>query len=1284
MRRTSRILLKIVIALLVPLTLAVGGLRLALPHINEYRQSILDKVVYFTGIPTEIGYMNGKWAIFGPEFELRDITLNSAMGKVTISRVAIALDVWDSLLHLRWQFRDLTFYQVKGDLNYNAGEEKQRDDAAQASMLENIFLKQFDQFSLQNSQISFIGLSGERVTLDIPHLTWINSKNRHRAEGVVNALTAKGSQGLVQIRLDLRDEKALMDSGTVYLQADDVNMLPWLSQWFKSNSGFDDAQFSLASWLYLKNGEIDGGDLLLSRGNANWHNGDSPHQLDVDNLTLKMSKQPNGWRLDVPALNLKTDGIAWQKGRVSLFWQPESTSVFGDDVDEQLRIRAENLNLDLINPLLPIFQFLTPDALNVWFNLQPHGDISLLALDIPLKQPEQLRFQGAWTNASWQAWKRIPGSNHTDGSVNGSLSSGSLSVALNQSTLPYSDMFRAPLEVSQANATVNWINNQQQFRLWSDSIDVQAKSLWANGSFDFTMPEGEQPWLSILAGIRVSDAGDAWRYFPEPFMGKTLVDYLSSAIIAGQSAGDATLIFSGNPHKFPYPNKDGLFEIYAPLKNTTFKFQPTWQALTQMTIDLDFINDGLWMHAPTAKLGNVDGSNIDAIIANYAKKQLTVEADVRGDGFDVQDYLNNSPLQHSVGAALDSLEVSGDVSGRLQLDIPLDGKNAVAKGTVTLKDNHLYIKPIDSKMEKVSGTFSFDNGTLVSEPLSAEWFDQPVKLHFSTHQNAKDYQINVGVNGDWAIAKLPWLPDNIAAEFSGNANWQSDVAISLPVSGSVKYDVALDGNLNGVSSRLPAPLAKSAGTALPVKLKASGDLHGFKLNGLIAGNQAINSRWQFTNGQTQLTRFAWQMNSKKIPPLPSDDRLNIQLPALNGDQLMTVLAPLLSASDSSKQSVSGKFAMPPRWFFSSPQVDLAGQFWHDISVNIDNHSNEMKVAVKGKEIDAQVNVRANQAWLADINYLYFNPKSEKLLGTKVAAADHKADMGSKQTHSTSSAINFSKLPAINLRCKACWVMGQRLGIMQGDLVFHTEPDRLTLTNGLIDTGNSKLTYSADWRRAAAGSSTRFDGKLSGQALDKSMDYFGVYTPLKDTPFDVDFGLSWRGDPWSPMVNTLNGKMSAKLGKGQIDNVGGHTGQILRLLSFDALLRKLQFDFSDMFREGFYFDTIKGNVKFTDGIAVTNDLLIDGLSADIAINGSVNLVKQQLHLTAVVAPEISATVGVATALIVNPIAGAAVLAASQLLSPLWDKISLIRYTIDGNIEHPVVNEILRQPKGENSQ
>ncbi|CDL11422.1 membrane protein [Klebsiella pneumoniae] len=246
-------------------------------------------------------------------------------------------------------------------------------------------------------------------------------------------------------------------------------------------------------------------------------------------------------------------------------------------------------------------------------------------------------------------------------------------------------------------------------------------------------------------------------------------------------------------------------------------------------------------------------------------------------------------------------------------------------------------------------------------------------------------------------------------------------------------------------------------------------------------------------------------------------------------------------------------------------------------------------------------------------------------------------------------------------------------------------DTLTLSNGLVDTGFGRLTTNGVWVNAPSGVRTSLKGRLHGNKTDAFADFFGVSTPVKDSPFDIDYDLHWRAPPWSPDVASLNGIIKSHLGKGQFTDLStGHAGQLLRLLSVDALLRKLRFDFSDTFSEGFYFDSINSTAWIKDGVLHTDDTLVDGLEADIAMKGSVDLVRRQLDLQAVVAPEISATVGVAAAFAVNPIVGAAVFAASKVLGPLWNKVSILRYRITGPIDQPQINEVLRQARSNKKQ
>lgn len=152
----------------------------------------------------------------------------------------------------------------------------------------------------------------------------------------------------------------------------------------------------------------------------------------------------------MPQLRLSTDGQAWPQGTLSALWLPENTEFMGPAQNEELRVRATNLQLERLSALLPTFSFLSPDVLDRWNDLQPQGTMEALALDIPLNQPEKSRFQALWRDVSWQRWELLPGVNHFSGALSGGVENGRLTLGLAGSTLPYGDMFRAPLEVSSA------------------------------------------------------------------------------------------------------------------------------------------------------------------------------------------------------------------------------------------------------------------------------------------------------------------------------------------------------------------------------------------------------------------------------------------------------------------------------------------------------------------------------------------------------------------------------------------------------------------------------------------------------------------------------------------------------------------------------------------------------------------------------------------------------------------------------------------------------------------
>ncbi|MDY0971243.1 AsmA2 domain-containing protein YhdP [Siccibacter turicensis] len=1269
MRRLPGILLLTAATLIVIVALLVSGLRLALPYLDSWRPTVLQKISEAYGQPVNASRLEASWQNFGPTLDARDITFGlSDGGSVSIERVTLALDVWQSLLHFRWQFRDLTFHQLNVRTNTPI-DTSSGSKGIETNRLSDLFLRQFDHFDLRDSTLSFLTISGQRAELTIPQLTWLNGDDRHRAEGQVSLSSLTGQHGVMQVRMDLRDDNGLLNNGTVWMQADDVDVKPWLGKWMQNNVELTSAQFSLAAWMTLRQGEVAGGDVWLKQGGASWQGANNEtHRLAVDNLTAHITHPQDGWQLDIPTTRISIDDKPWPKGALSLAWFP-AQQVGGPDNQrsDELRVRASHLELSGLDALLPLAQKFSPRLSEVWNTMRPAGNLDALALDIPLQATDKTRFQAEWSDLSWKQWKLLPGVQHFSGNVAGSLQNGVLNATVRKAVMPYESVFRAPLEIAQGDATLAWRNDASGWRLDGTGIDVSASALRARGDFHYEQPARGAPWLGILAGISTSDAGQAWRYLPENLMGKDLVDYLSGAIKGGQ-VENATLVYGGDPHLFPYKHNEGQFEVLVPLRNATFAFQPDWPALENFDIDLDFINDGLWMKAKEVKLGGVTGHNVTATIPDYMAEKLLIDADIQGPGKEVGPYFKRTALNDSLGTTLDELQLDGDVSARLHLDIPLDGEMTTASGDVNLNNNTLFIKPLNSTLNNLTGSFHFKNGDLDSGPLTARWFNQPLNVTFTTREQPKAFEVGVDLNGNWQPARTGLLPEPVNKQIAGSVAWKGDVGITLPYHGVARYKVDIAADLKNVSSHLPSPAEKAAGEPLPLNVAVEGDLRAFTLTGNAGSTHRFNSRW-LLNEKLTLDRAIWASDSRTLPPLPEEPGVELNLPAMDGAEWLALF------SQGAADKVSSSTALPARVTLRTPALTLGGQQWNNLSIVSSPEGNGTRVEAQGREINATLTHRENAPWLANIRYLYFNPAAPQ------SGNGDKSQPASP--FSSKERIDFSGWPDLTLRCAECWFYGQKYGRINGD--FSIKGDTLQLANGLLDTGFARLTTAGEWVNTPGSERTSLKGTLKGKKLDSAVGFFGLSTPLQGSSFDVDYDLHWRARPWQPDVASLNGILHTRLGKGEIADAGaGHAGQLLRLLSFDALLRKLRFDFSDTFGDGFYYDSIRSTAWIKDGVMNTDDTLVDGLEADIAMKGNINLVRRELDMEAVVAPEISATVGVAAAFAVNPIVGAAVFAASRVLGPLWSKVSILRYHITGPVDKPQINEVLRQPRDTKAQ
>jgi len=77
-------------------------------------------------------------------------------------------------------------------------------------------------------------------------------------------------------------------------------------------------------------------------------------------------------------------------------------------------------------------------------------------------------------------------------------------------------------------------------------------------------------------------------------------------------------------------------------------------------------------------------------------------------------------------------------------------------------------------------------------------------------------------------------------------------------------------------------------------------------------------------------------------------------------------------------------------------------------------------------------------------------------------------------------------------------------------------------------------------------------------------------------------FAWRGAPDDFSYATLDGKLRLDTGKGQFLKIEPGIGKLLGILSLQALPKHVTLDFTDVFSEGFAFDSITGTAQIRQG------------------------------------------------------------------------------------------------------
>lgn len=1233
------------------LALLVSLARVGLPWIQDQRQALLEWLISAPELDGSLGGLGVHWTDYGPAIALQELTLKNRAAQPWLVRVGEAtlhLNIWQSLRQRQWVIDDLQFHHV---LIHIPDRVRETDPASRAERdwqpLARLLLGSLQQFRLSDVQLSLHSQHGDISSLSLSSLRWQNQGDQHQGQGEL-LLGEAGMHSQLRLIADFRgpatDYRAL--SGQLYLATQSLVPAVPAEAPIDETGLLADSQLQFEGWLVRQDRQWQLGVVRFGENRLQWRQDGRNHLMALKGGLVQWQRLGSGWQVVTQDLAVQGDQLAWHPWSMQMDYQPGSMSG-----------RIDPLNLSALTPALALLAGEHSLAGQALQQLKPSG----LLTDLEFNRRDadgQWQLSGQLQDISWHRWQMLPGVHQLNGLFEANTDSGHVQFDVGAQKIQTGHYFQEPIPINHVSAALDWQRLDDGWQLNGQQIRLETPALTAQTDFRLTLPAEGSPALYLVGQIDLQDASQAWRYYPVPAMGADLTHYLTQSLQAGEAHG-ATILWDGPLDAFPYHQGEGIFQVKVPLRHGRFQFQPDWQPLEDLSLDLLFQNDTLEMRSDGARLGKVQASYIHAWFPTLeANSHLYINADVAGEAQAVSHYLNHSGVANSVGSALTELQLSKPVTGTLQLDIPLSGSNVKVLGQVDFADNNLQIASLSLPFERVNGSLFFTEQLTRFDDLHANLWGMPLTLNYLGQTSPDGYDVKLQLQGKLkSVASWPAIWQQTLA---GESPWQGNLDLTLGSGGRYHYQARLNSDLAGLALNGPVPYQKQAKDKLPLQISIRGDQSQSQIRADWKNGLQFDGRLE--NKTKQWSRF-WVSNQvdDQLATNPAPFRVELKQTELDADAWLAWWKAVSASLDPQTLDSSAAY-LPSRqvWHLQAGKLLLGGETWEQANVTLNRDGQSWHGALNASQVAGKIERVHDDPWDIQISYLKWPDSADK--DEAVAAVSPLAEQQKE----------VASWPAFNFTCQHCLYGEANLGEIraegrpQADGSYRVDPIS-------IRQGNNELKAKAHWQVKNGEGVSALEATLDASSLESVLQGWGVSGGISGAKTHGELQLQWPGLLYEPHLINVRGQYSLKTGDGMLQQLNSPGTRILSVLSLNALVRRLSLDFSDVFGKGFFFKSIEAKGQLSDGLLHNDTLAVKGDAGDIEGSGSVNLVEQQLDYHLSFTPHLTGSMPLMAAFAVTPVTGLYVLAASTILSPFIEVITRVNFHVTGPLGDPHVVE-----------
>ncbi|MEM0912816.1 MAG: DUF3971 domain-containing protein, partial [Pseudomonadota bacterium] len=715
----------VIAVLLVLFALLISAFRYSLPLANNYKPQIQDYIASQYGIELRIGDISAEWQASGPKLLLQEVELrqqNEAFIALDVENVEMIVDFWPTLFNRKLRSKDVSLNNLQLQIRID-DTSSQNTELTIVNLLEKVFLEQLENFSVTDSTISLLR-NQYTQSVNLPQIEWLNEDQRHQARGslTLNNFANESIAFVLDLQGNINDY-----SGVFYALGQQLDVSPWINKLTDFDTELKSSDVNFEMWATIESSQFSDITANLLPTTLDWQ-GMQTEVTSAISAAAQARKVDNKWLFTINDMLIELDDDSF------------TTQWFGEwGVNHPFVLQAsQQFELDNWFPLLGIVD----RDLAKWLE---NSEIAL-----SLDKPSLLYAENKIGIQVPDATLRIPQKSITPGfddlhfSLNWFDSEGVITVKQEQLVLQSQTMFKRDMVLNNLDLLLRLKTQSTGVVMSAKDFSFSADDLKLSGS---ALYNSNDRLLSVEMASDGMPLNQVPNYLPHKLMKPKAIDYLTRAFTGKGNVDGFTAIWHGQLDAFPFKNNEGIFSANVDISDADFVFSPKWPALTQLDINLNFLNNGLFMSSPTTKLADVTLSDLSAHIPNLGRNSvLSIDAIGEGTGEQLTDLMNQSSLKKRLGRVLsEQVRVSGDLTSDLSLVIPLsNARKLIASGDVKLNNNRVNIAALNIDFTEANGVLTFVNERLDIEAMDAAFLDQPIQVDLSARQN-QTYELDFDV-----------------------------------------------------------------------------------------------------------------------------------------------------------------------------------------------------------------------------------------------------------------------------------------------------------------------------------------------------------------------------------------------------------------------------------------------------------------------------------------------------------------------------------------------------------